>query len=400
MPVFAYTAVDARQSQRSGTITADSPALARLTLRQHGLAISSIESVRSGGVLGRLRWSRRSEQAVAELWRDLAVLIEAGVPLAEALEVCGRQQPGRMQGLLRQLQESICSGRSLADALADHPAWFDALTLAVVRIGEQSGSLDRVLGELGEHQTRRRAIANRLSTALIYPVILCLVGTAVVIFLTSHVVPQLLEVLSSAGRELPLPTRLLQSISAGLVRYWFVPLMIVVCVVAGTIAMRRTPRGKRLLERLVLSIPVLGDLLRKAWVARISMMLAVMLRSDVRFTEALRTVREGLPHGLYSDELAALEKSIEAGSSIAEPLRHSRLMPPLMVHLLGVGQESGELPRMLSQLRDSYEKSVNLALARFLAVLEPALIILLAIVIGFVVFATLLPILETTRIVQ
>lgn len=400
MPVFAYTAVDARQSQRSGTITADSPALARLTLRQQGLAISSIESVRSGGLLARLRQSRRSEQAVAELWRNLAVLIEAGVPLAEALQVCGRQQPGRIQGLLRQLQEAICSGRSLADALADHPAWFDALTLAVVRIGERSGSLDRVLGELAEHQTRRRAIANRLSTALIYPIILCLVGTAVVIFLTSHVVPQLLEVLTSAGRELPLPTRLLQSISAGLVRYWFVPLLIVVCVVAGTISLRRTPRGKRLLERWVLSIPVLGDLLRKAWVARISMMLAVMLRSDVRFNEALRTVREGLPHGLYSDELAALEKSIEAGSSIAEPLRHSRLMPPLMVHLLGVGQESGELPRMLSQLRDSYEKSVNLALARFLAVLEPALIILLAIVIGFVVFATLLPILETTRIVQ
>ena len=149
-----------------------------------------------------------------------------------------------------------------------------------------------------------------------------------------------------------------------------------------------------------LGVPIFGDLLRKAWIARITMMLATLLRADVRFVEALRTLRASLPHGLYADELQRLEVAVEAGAAIAEPLRDSRLVPPLVVHLLAVGQESGELPQMLEQLRESYEKEVQLALARFLAVLEPAMILVLAAAIGFVVFATLLPILETTRMVQ
>lgn len=399
MPVFAYQALDARQSPHSGTIAADTAALARHLLRGQGLAVARIEPVKRQQP--RLwRRMRRDDEQIAELWRNLAVLLEAGVPLAEALDVCLRQQRGSVQAVLRQLADSIRQGRSLAEALADHPGQFDAITLTIVRVGEQSGALSAALNELAEHQTRRRAIVNRLGTALIYPAILVLVGTAVVIFLMSHVVPQLLEVLAAAGRDLPAPTRLLKSLSDGLIAYW--PLLVgaVVAVFVGLAAMKRHPRGRRLLERAVLSVPVLGDLIRKSWVARISMMLAVLLHSDVRFDEALRTVRSNLSHGLYADALTRLEQAIEAGSAIADPLRDDRLMPPLFVHLLGVGQESGELPRMLAQLRDSYEKSVNLALTRFLAVLEPALIILLAIVIGFVVFATLLPILETTKVVQ
>ena len=407
MSVFAYQAIDTRRRRQSGSLTADTAALARQTLRDRGLAVCRLEPLRSAPVRVRPRiWSAlrvrpgRCAAQIAELWRNLSVLLEAGVPLTEALEVCRRQQAGRLQGIVRQLHESVRSGQAFADGLAAHPAWFDELTLAVVRVGQQSGSLSTALSELAEFQSRRRAIVNRLTTALIYPVILCLVGAAVVVFLMSHVVPQLLEVLQSAGRDLPFITRLLKSISDGLVGNAVFLAPAAVAAVAAVVLARRTPRGRRFFERLALQTPVLGDLLRKAWVARISLMLAALLRSAVRFTDAVRIIRKGLPHRLFADELEKLEIAVEAGSDIAEPLRDSRLMPPLVVHLLAVGQESGELPQMLEQLRVGYENEVNVALDRFLAVLEPALILVLAAAIGFVVFATLLPILETTRIVQ
>lgn len=406
MPVFAYRAFDPRQQAQSGTVAADTVALARQTLRARGLAIAEIAPVKSASTRRRRfsavrsLGSRRNEERVAELWRNLSVLLEAGVPLAEALEVCRRQQRGTIEGVLRQLHEAVRRGQSFADALGQHPNWFDSLTLAIINVGQRSGSLAQALAELAGYQTRRRRIANRLGTALIYPAILCLVGAAVVVFLMTHVVPQLVDVLAAAGRELPAPTRMLKGLSDALLTHGFVALVLLVAIATALLLFRRTARGRRWFERLGLGVPVLGDLLRKVWIARIGMMLATMLRSDVRFTEALRTARQGLPHQLYADELARLETAIEAGAGIAEPLRDSQLMPPLVVHLLAVGQESGELPSMLEQVRQSYEREVQLALTRFLAVLEPVLILILAMVIGFVVFATLLPILETTRMVR
>ena len=406
MAVYAYRALDASGQPCDGMVTADTPALARQLLRTRGLAIDALLPAQTHATNLRatfLRWPgrgrRRAEQA-AELWRNLAVLLEAGVPLAEALQVCIRQQTGAIQSVLRQIHEALCNGQPLTEALRRHSDWFDELTLAMIEVGRQSGALPAVLGELAEFQSRQRALADRLGTVLIYPCILCCVGLAVVIFLMSHVVPQLVDVLQSAGRELPAPTRLLKNLSDGLVQHGLLLAASIATLLIGGGILRRTPRGRRLWEGLLLHIPLLGDLIRKAWVARISLMLTTMLRAEVRFVEAVRIVRKALPHRLFADELEKVETAVQAGVDIAEPLRDSRLIPPLVVQLLAVGQESGELPRMLEQLRIGYEKEVQLVLGRFLAALEPTLILILAAVIGFVVFATLLPILETTRMVQ
>ncbi|MFQ5807746.1 MAG: type II secretion system F family protein, partial [Phycisphaerae bacterium] len=332
MAVFAYRASAARQEALTGTITADTPALARQALRSRGLVIERIQPVvpAAGSLWQRLGvgarfGSRRTSEQVAELWRNLAVLLEAGVPLAEALNVSIRQQAGRIQTVLHQLHETVCNGQAFAEALRQHPRWFDALTLSIVEVGQRSGALPGALGELAEYQGRQRALANRLTTALIYPVFLCLVGTAVVIFLMSHVVPQLVEVLTSAGRELPAPTRLLKTVSDGLVGHGPLLAGALAGLLLGGGVLFRTGGGGRLFERIALGTPVLGDLVRKAWVARISLMLTTLLRADVRFTEALRTVRQGLPHRLFADELEKVQTAVEAGADIAEPLKDSRL---------------------------------------------------------------------------
>ncbi len=404
MPVFAYRAVDAAEKLVTGEITADSGALARQQLRSQGFTIARLESATRGANQPKsahwaMRYSaRRREAEVAELWRNLATLLDAGIPLTEALQVCLRQQRGRAQSVLRQLHDEVRSGVALSAALARRPAWFDEMTVTVVQIGQESGGLAAALRELADYLTRRRAVTGRLTTALIYPMILLFVGGGVAAFLMSYVIPQLLDVLAAADRPLPRPTLLLKAASDGLGRYGLWLALLLAASLAAALAWSRTPRGARRIERTLLAIPRLGDLLRKSWVARLSLMLATLLKAEVRFVAALRTTRAGLPSRLLRDELERLEAAVEAGAGIADPLRDSRILPPLVVSLLAVGQESGELPRMLEQLRISYEREVEVALARFMAILEPALIVMLGFGIGFVAFATLLPILEATRI--
>lgn len=401
MGVFAYRALDARERPIHGTLTADTPAEARQQLRARGLAIAELAPL---GPPRRWNWiaSRRARLRPAqraEIWRSLAVLLLAGVPLATALQTCRQELRGAAESALRRLEDAIRGGRNLAEALRAQPELGDELAQTIVQVGLHTGQLGPALQQLAEYLLARRQTADKLTTALIYPAILCSVGLGVVLFLATQVLPQLLEVLASAGRSLPWPTRVLQAISAGLLQYGIVLAGIVAIAVVVIGATWHAPHLQRLRERAVLRLPVYGGLVRTAWLARIAGLLALLLRVDVRFTTALALLRRSLPHRLYAEALERLEKALEAGVEIAAPLRGSRLIPPLVTQLLALGQASGELPAMLEQLRAHYERELSLATARFLALLEPMLILVLALLIGFVVFATLLPILEATKVV-
>ncbi len=400
MPTFAYRALTATQQSAAGTLTADTPAQARMSLRARGYWVTELAPM-NNGARGWVSLRRRGQQAaIAELWRNLALLLQAGVPLTDAVSICRRQRGGPLGAMLDEIIEEIRGGRSLTEALVGHPRWFDELARAMLGVGEQSGDLATACGELATYLERAQSTANRLATALIYPAILTLVGIGVAGFLMTYVVPQLIEVLVSAGRELPWPTRVLQVLT-NVLTAWFWPILIVVGgILAGLGALYRTSTGRRGFERGLLRIPVVGDLVRKSGVARFSMMLAALLRADVRFTTAVSIVRKSLPPGLLAAELQRLETAVEEGAAIRKPLEGSVVIPPLVTHLLHVGQESGELSQMLDQVRGSYEDELRIATQRFLAVLEPTLIVILALVIGFIVFATVLPILESTRIVQ
>lgn len=401
MAVFTYMALDPQARAQQGTIAADTPSLARQALRERGLAILRIDPARSSRRVGRSIQRRRiAVDERAEMWRSLAVLLRSGVPLAAALDVCRAQQRGALAVVLRELGDQVRSGTSLAAALAVRSEIIDRIGLVILEVGEGTGKLAEALKELADYELRRHQFGQRLGTALIYPGILCIVGTAVTLFLMTYVVPQLTSVLASAGRDLPLVTQWLRAFSNGLGNYLFIWILLVATLIAAFITMYRHPTGRRAIERLILRIPGLGALFVKNRIAQLCMLLGALLRADVRFLDALRTVRTGLPTGLMVDELEKVERAVEAGASIASPLQDSRLIPPMVVQLLAIGQESGELPALLTELRDTYDREVQVALTRFLAVLEPLLIIILAIVIGFVAYATLLPILEATRIIQ
>lgn len=402
MPVFEYIAANAAERTIQGTLIADSPAVGRQRLREQGLRILTFAPARTHTpsiVLSRWR-GRRARDEVAEAARYLALLLRAGVPLAEALDVLTRRSHGRLTFVLKSVRDRITSGRGLAEALAEHPRCFDSLMISAVRVGELTGSLAETLADLAESLETQEKLRGQLTQALTYPLILCVLGVGVVLFLMTRVIPQLMGVLAAAGRELPASTKLLKSASDFMLGHWMGLLLATAAAVTACLLAYHSERGKRFLHAAQLRVPVLGDLIAKALVARFAQQMAVLLKTGVPFLEAVRTVARLTQHRVLRDELAALGTSVEGGRELAASVSGSRVFPPVVVHLLAVGQDAGELPAMLAQLKTGYETEVRLALQRFVAVLEPLLIVLLAGGIGFVVFACLMPILEATRTIQ
>lgn len=402
MTVFAYKGWDKLGRKTRGTLVASSGAEARSMLRDRGLRIRRFAPARQLQAVPlstpRVFVSRsRRREKVAEFARLMALMIRSGVTLSEALEVLVGQSKGRWQVVLREVHEQLDSGTSFAESLRRHGEWFDDLFVETVRVGEHAGALDESLSHLAEFLKEHESLAARLKTAAVYPCILMVVAAGVVLFLMSYVVPQLLTVLSASGQTLPVSTRVLKTSSDALLNGW--PLILSITI-TGTVAMvllLRTPSGKRAWHRTLLRLPLLGTLVRKTLVARFAQQMGVMLAAGVPFVEALAIVRKTAGHAVLVDELQQVEQAVVAGSDIAPALRDSRVFPPLVAHLIAVGQRSGELPVVLNQLRVGYEAEVRVAVTRFTTALEPILIIAMAAVVGFIVLATLLPILQVTR---
>jgi len=402
MPVFAYTAVDFGGQEKGGTLIAETPAAGREQLRERGLAIVSFRPAKSH--LKRLRfpgWSRcRRMEQVAEAARYLSLLLRAGLPLVESLDVLSRQCQGRIVTTIKDVRDKVAGGESLADALSTHKEWFDALFVGAVRMGELSGNIEESLSELAEHLHARQNLSARLTAAVTYPLILTIVGTGVVVFLMTYVIPQLLSVLAASGRPLPASTRILKTLSDLLVAYWPVLLVIVIAGFLSFGVAYAQPSVRRKLQATLLRVPVLGPLLQKNLVTQFAQQMALLLRTGVPFVEAVRHVANQSSNLVLGGELEGMARLVESGSDIAPTLTGSRVFPPVVAHVVAVGQDSGELTQMLIELRKRYEDEVRLAVARFATVLEPLLIIVLAAVVGFVVFACLMPILEATKGIQ
>ena len=411
MAVFEYRIVDSSGHSQSGTMTADTAAEARRMLRESGgrieqfgpAAIRSAGSILSGFHLPWLSTTSSARRAdnVAEFARHLSLLLRSGVPLAEGMDVLvGQYGNNRFQTVLRDLRSKIGAGSSLAEAMAQYSDWFDPVFLSAVRVGEQAGSLDDALGQLAAFLKERGTLKNKIASALTYPVILLVLGIGVALFLMSYVIPQLLTILTASGKPLPASTAILKSCSDLLLGYWPWLLLAILGLAAGLAIVLAKPTGKRIFHQSLLRIPWLGSLIRKTLVARFAQQMAMLLNSGITFTAAIAVIREGCTNLIMAEELEAIEQTVAAGSDIGPSLANSQVFPPLVVHLVTVGQDAGELPEMLAELKEGYKTEVNLALGKFTAALEPLLIVLLAGMIGFIVFATVMPILQATDVMR
>jgi len=404
MPLYRYTAVNTAEQVKKGFVEADTAREARERVRSQELVLLDLGPAKEGkGESTRTAldgfFSRKRSDELSMIMRQFATLLKAGIPLAEALQALVEQIDTRyLQLVFRDLRERITQGSTLRDALEAHPRVFDKFTVEMVRVGEASGNLDEVLGRLSDHMQRERRTRGKVTAALIYPAVICSVGALVVGFLVTFVVPRISQVLTESGKVLPLPTQLLIGVSDGVKEFWWLLLVAGVALAAGMKAFRGTEGGRFLWDRFMLSLPVFGELLRKHVVARFSQSFATLLRSGVPALESLKIVGGISGNEVLNRTVAVIHDKVIEGQDIAGPVKRSGVFPPLVAYMVAVGEQTGRLEEMLELIAEHYEEEVDYAAAKLTRIVEPVVILALAALVGFIVLAVVLPILELSNI--
>jgi len=402
MASFRYKAVNEAGSVVVGTLVADSEADARARLREMRLFPERLE--RGGRPLGRLvdrlpGARLKAATQVTVFTRQLAVLLGAGVPLVDALDVLARQtEHRRLAEALSEIREAVNAGASFAGTLAEYPLFFDRAYVGMVASGERTGTLDMVLERLAEFLERRRVLRTRISTAFIYPTILVAAVLGLVGFLSGYVVPRISPLLRQQGRPLPLSSAVLFWAGDLVQAYGWMAILGGACVLLVAPWVRRSARGGALLDRLILRAPLFGPIVRKGLLSRFAMTLSALLRTGVPAAEALGTLAELAPNTVLASEVSRIHAGVLQGKEISGQMLSSRLFPPMMSYMVAVGERSGTLAEVLEHVSRAYDLEVEVACRRMLAVLEPVLVLAMAAVVGFVALSLMMALLELSHI--
>jgi len=400
VPVYTYKAFTSAGQLKTGIADADSPREARLKLRREGLLVTDIDVVQNLSEKKTSRWRRpgvrrKTVRELPQITRQLATLLRAGIPLNDALKALVEQIESRsLEAVFRDVREKIGQGASFAEGLEQHPAVFPPLYVSMVRAGEAAGNSDIVLERLANFMLKQSKMRNKVFAALMYPMIMVLVGGIVVAVLMTKVVPKLIVLVKSRGGELPLPTAILESASNFLVSYWYLLVLAIVVINMGISAMRRTEGGRYAWDRFMLNLPVFGDLFKKQAIARFAVTLSTLLKTGVNVLDAIKIVREIVANSVLQRVLDDLHSAILQGADIATPLKKSGVFPPAVGYMIAIGEQTGDLESVLDRLAEAYDLEVDIATERMTAVIEPVMILLMAVVVGFIVLSIVLPMLQ------
>ncbi len=398
MPRFSYIAIDHKKKTAKGTVTAESPYAARKQLRSKGLhptaikEMSSVQEVR--GLVGILRKSSKSQ--VADFTRQLATMLQAGIKLTEALSVLVQQiSDPRLRNTVADIRDRVVTGESFADALAEYDNYFDVIFVSMIRVGEVTGTLEDSLSTIAAFMNKRQQLESKMITVMIYPIILLLFCLFAVIFLTVKVIPVIAEQIVKTGQQLPRITQVLVDIS-DVLRSWRVAVVIVVLVLF-VLALKRfltTQRGAYIRDKLLLALPVFGPLIKQRIVARFASTLSTLLSSGLSIADSLRVVAQVTGNTIMNTAVKKARERILSGADIATPLRDSGVISPAIAHMVAVGEKSGELERMLKTISENLESSTDVIMERLSAAIEPVIIVFMALIVGIIAYATMLPILR------
>lgn len=410
MPVYEYTALDTSGRNLNGIIDADSALAARQKLRGSGVfpvqvketaSVTVSKGLPSGPVSVSRLFVRVKPGEVSVMTRQLSILLAAGVPLVGALEGLGAQITNQqLKKIVAQIKESVNEGNSLALTLSRHPKLFSNIYVNMVRAGEASGSLDVVLGRLAEYSEQQQALRGRFKAALAYPVFMFFIGSLVLFFLITFVVPNITQIFIDMQHTLPLPTVILIGASGFLKSFWWIVVLAAVGVVIGARQFIKTSKGHFIWDKMKLKIPVLGSINQKIALARFARTLGTLLESGVPLLSALDIVRNIVNNILIARDIDDASEEIEAGKSLALPLGRSPWFPSIAVQMISVGEQSGELEGMLNKIADSYERDVESQIMAMTSMLEPVMILVMGLVVGFIVVSILLPIFEMNQMIR
>jgi general secretion pathway protein F len=405
MPRYQYIAIAGSGKKVKGTITAESPYAARKQLRLRSVHPSSITEISSGLEERRALTSLArgiSKAQLTDFTKQLATLLNSGIKLTEALSVLTMQTPNqRFKTALTEIRDRVVTGESFTDALKDYDRYFDVIYVAMVRVGEVTGTLGESLKTIANFMEKRQRVESKVLTVMIYPIVLVAFCLLAILILTTTVIPTIGEQIKRAGQELPWITQQLMNLGDVLTS-WRVLILIagLVVVVMGLRRFFRTERGAFLRDRFLLSLPVFGPLLKQRVVARFASTLSTLIGSGLSVAESLRVVSETTGNVLMRRAIQQARERILAGADIATPLRESGVIDPAIGHMVAVGEKSGELETMLKSISENLEASSDVVIERLSAAIEPLIIILMAGVVGLIAYATILPILRISAVAR
>jgi general secretion pathway protein F len=408
MPVYEYNALDGSGKSVSGIIDADSPVAARQRLRGSGIFPVDVKEtssrptdLRSGRVSVSALLKRIKPGEVSVATRQLSVLLGAGVPLVASLDALITQIANpQFKKIMAQIKGSVNEGNSLTHAISNHPRIFSNVYVNMVRAGEASGSLDVVLdrlADLGEHE---QALRGRFKAALAYPVFMFFIGTLVLFFLITFIVPNITQIFREMHQTLPMPTMMLINISNFVKSFWWLILLAAASGIVIIKQIKNTPKGRDVWDEVKLRIPVLGPINNKMAVARFGRTLGSLLQAGVPLISALQIVRNIVNNVLIARVIDDTVDEIQAGKSLASPLAQSRWFPSIVVQMISVGEQSGELESMLSKIADTYDRDVESQIMAMTSMLEPVMILVMGLIVGFIVISILLPIFEMNQMIR
>ncbi|MFT7540336.1 MAG: general secretion pathway protein F [Gammaproteobacteria bacterium] len=334
-------------------------------------------------------------EIVSAITRQMGTLLGAGIPMAEALDaIIDQAESRRIETIFREIRERITSGVSLGDALADYPSLFSNLYVNMVKAGEATGQVDSVLSRLADFLQSQRALQRKVISALTYPAMMITIGMLVVAILMTVVVPKITDMIRDTGKEMPGPTQVLIGVSTVFKNYWWALALFFGLLSYAIERIYKTDRGHLAIDRALLKMPVIGELLRKSAVARFTRTLATLLESGVAAVQSLEITRKVVGNRVIADATEHIRVRILEGTDIATPLKQSGAFPSVVGYMVAVGEQSGELEKMLDRIADAYDEEIEVVTERVTTILEPLMIVSLAVVVGFIVWAIVLPILQ------
>ncbi|MGZ8404666.1 MAG: type II secretion system inner membrane protein GspF [Nitrospira sp.] len=412
MPVYQYRGYRNDGGTTTGIIDAENPKVARLKLRKEGVYPTDVVEQGQAPTHSQEHTRGRTERSIgrsvtlastdlALLTRQFATLLVAGLPLVEALGVLVDQAEKKpIKALLADIREQVRGGKALSAVLETYEKDFSPIYVHMVRAGETSGALDQILFRLTEFLEKQLALRNKVTNAMLYPLIMLVIGSAILFFLITFVVPKITMVFAQQKQALPWPTVALMSISQFFADYW----MVLVGVLLGGLYMARrfirTGAGRMMADRTILRLPLIGDVARMVSISRLTSTLATMLASGVQLLDAMDVSKRVMNNRVLEETVEAARQNIREGETIADPLKRSGEFPALVTHMIAVGEKSGEMEEMLRRVSQIYDGEVERVIARLTSLMEPVMILAMGTVVLFIVVAILLPIFEMGQMVR
>jgi type IV pilus assembly protein PilC len=402
MPKFSYTAVDARGKQANGFVEANDQSDAITQIRQLGFYPQRLDEAKDEDVVAgtetkvvaKKGGGKVKSKVLTIFTRQLATLIEAGLPLMRSLNTLAKQERNPvMKSTMAQLASAVESGGTFSEALAQHPRIFDKLYVNMVKAGELGGVLEIVLNRLAEFQEKSQKIKGKVVSAMVYPLVVLVIAAAILTFLLIFIVPKFQQIFQDAlpGKPLPSVTVFVIDCSHLLVSQWYIVAGSIAACVFGYKAMASTPAGVFFLDRIALRIPVFGDLTSKTAISRFARTLGTLISSGVPILQALNITRDTAGNTVVANAINKIHDAVKEGESVVGPMESSTIFPPMVTSMVQVGEETGQLPDMLVKVADVYEAEVDNVVTGLTSILEPIMIVMLAVIVGTIVIALFMP---------